>query len=68
MRRSAGSANVPAGKLLPTPVEDVGALKVSKNFDGAVRHGIGVMERCEMVGDDLGEDIYCLLRASMLGH
>ena len=52
---------------MPTPVEDVGALKVFKKFDGAVRHGIGVMGRCEMVGDDLGEDIYCLLRASMLG-
>ena len=32
MRRSAGSANVPAGKLLPTPGEDVGALKVSRKF------------------------------------
>ena len=52
---------------MPTPVEDVGALKVSKNFDGAVRHGIGVMERCDRVGDNLGDDIYCLLRASMLG-
>ena len=27
-----GSASVPAGKLLPTPVEDVGALQVSKKI------------------------------------